>query len=207
MGSFFCRPKADMRRTSILEVAREVFCHDGYAATSMSSIAARLGGSKATLYKYFRSKEELFAASLEDLIETHAVLPVLPAVAAGGDLEKTLIDLCYNVTTAMLSPPLLALFRLVVSESPRFPELGQAYYEKVVAPGQQRVAQFLQSCVDGGLIKPTDPLTAAGLLFALCRNNNCFRMLANLLPAPTAAALRDEAELAARTFLAAFRIS
>ena len=34
----------------------------GFAATSMSAIATRLGGSKGTLYNYFKSKEELFGA-------------------------------------------------------------------------------------------------------------------------------------------------
>src|SRR3954464_10654712 len=50
------------RRELILDVASEVFLKEGYAATSMSEIAARLGGSKGTLYNYFKSKEELFEA-------------------------------------------------------------------------------------------------------------------------------------------------
>jgi AcrR family transcriptional regulator len=52
----------DARREAILDVAREVFMDEGYAAASMSTIAARLGGSKGTLYNYFKSKDELFTA-------------------------------------------------------------------------------------------------------------------------------------------------
>src|SRR5271155_1642255 len=55
-------PTRDERREAILKVAREVFFEQGYSAASMSMIAARLGGSKGTLYNYFKSKEELFAA-------------------------------------------------------------------------------------------------------------------------------------------------
>jgi TetR/AcrR family transcriptional repressor of mexJK operon len=205
MYSIFCRPKEALRRAAILQVAHELFSEVGYAATSMSSIAARLGGSKATLYKYFRSKEELFAASLEDLIATHAGDLLLPATN-GDDLEKTLSLICRKVTAAMLSPPLLALLRLVVAESPRFPELGRAYYDKVVAPGQQRIAAYLQSCVEKHLIRPVDPLVAACQLLALCRTNSHFRALANVAPAPTAAELTAEADAAAATFLAAFKL-
>jgi AcrR family transcriptional regulator len=52
----------DQRRERIIQVARSVFFEVGYAGASMSLISQRLGGSKATLYAYFSSKEELFAA-------------------------------------------------------------------------------------------------------------------------------------------------
>ncbi len=49
----------------ILDAAAEVFLEEGFAAASMSAIAARVGGSKGTLYNYFRSKEELFEAYIQ----------------------------------------------------------------------------------------------------------------------------------------------
>src|ERR1700679_1983442 len=60
-------PKRDQRREAIMAVAREVFFEVGYAAASMSMIAARLGGSKGTLYNYFKNKEELFEAQVRDV--------------------------------------------------------------------------------------------------------------------------------------------
>jgi len=204
MGATLRRPREESRRAAILQVARDMFSEVGYAASSMSSIAARLGGSKATLYKYFPSKEELFAASLEDLIASHAGELMLPA-GGGEDLEKTLTQFCRKITAAMVSPPLLALFRLVVAESPRFPELGKAYYDKVVNPGRQRIAAFLQSWIDRGLLKPVDPLLAAAQLVALCRSDGYSRALANLAPPPSAAQLTAEADAAVAVFLAAFK--
>jgi TetR/AcrR family transcriptional repressor of mexJK operon len=62
MSDVVLKDRRDKRREAILDVARSVFSEEGYAATSMSSIAARLGGSKGTLYNYFKSKEELFGA-------------------------------------------------------------------------------------------------------------------------------------------------
>src|ERR1700744_640952 len=52
----------DARREAILDVAQEVFLEEGFAAASMSTIAAKLGGSKGTLYNYFKSKDDLFNA-------------------------------------------------------------------------------------------------------------------------------------------------
>src|ERR1700731_2894878 len=85
--------RSDAKRRAIIAVAREVFLAQGYAATSMSEIAARLGGSKGTLYNYFRSKEELFAAFMLDTCEgpANAVFDRLPP--SGGDLRAALVQL------------------------------------------------------------------------------------------------------------------
>jgi AcrR family transcriptional regulator len=65
----------DVRRQAIMQIARDIFLEEGYAAASMSAIAARLGGSKGTLYNYFASKEELFKAVIQDWRWTAAVSP------------------------------------------------------------------------------------------------------------------------------------
>ena len=65
-----------------MSVAREVFFEHGYSATSMSAIAARLGGSKGTLYNYFRSKEELFEAQLRDVCGALAIGSTRPTSRA-----------------------------------------------------------------------------------------------------------------------------
>ena len=83
--------RIDMRRRAILDVAGDAFRQDGYAATSRSSIAARLGGSKGTLYNYFRSKEELFAAFMEDVCGED-VMPLFDRLPGpDADLREGLI--------------------------------------------------------------------------------------------------------------------
>ena len=61
----FHNKRDQAREAIILDVARDCFLAEGYAATSMSTIAARLGGSKGTLYNYFKNKEDLFAAVVQ----------------------------------------------------------------------------------------------------------------------------------------------
>src|SRR6202000_3232312 len=66
MNVVIATPRRDLKRETILSIALQVFLEEGYAAASMSTIAARVGGSKGTLYNYFRSKAELFAAVIRD---------------------------------------------------------------------------------------------------------------------------------------------
>ena len=72
------RVKSEARRQAIIDVAKEAFCRQGFEATSMSEIASRVGGSKATLYNYFRSKEEIFIAVMESSATAQAALTTEP---------------------------------------------------------------------------------------------------------------------------------
>src|SRR6202050_1736457 len=87
--------RSDAKRRAILDVATEVFLAQGYAATSMSEIAAKLGGSKGTLYNYFRSKEELFSAFITETCQGPAIrlFESLPPIGEGRGVRESLIDL------------------------------------------------------------------------------------------------------------------
>src|SRR5262249_55597733 len=80
----------DDRRDAIVAIAHEVFLVNGYAGTSMSAIAARVGGSKATLYNYFRSKQELFIAVVEALCRQFDGLLHQSEIEGSGDLRTSL---------------------------------------------------------------------------------------------------------------------
>src|SRR5690349_6442190 len=107
------RLNRDERRDHILDVARECFLRDGYAGCSMSTIAARLGGSKGTLYNYFRSKEELFEAFVRRAC-TRFAEALSEAPSAGVDLRERLIHIARAFQTHLLSPDAIATQRLVV---------------------------------------------------------------------------------------------
>ncbi len=59
------RVRTEEKRLEIIRMAAELFDELGYERSSMSAIAARVGGSKATLYGYFASKEDLLRAVLD----------------------------------------------------------------------------------------------------------------------------------------------
>src|SRR3546814_2195616 len=60
---------AALRRKAFVEAARKGFLANGYAGTTMSSIASAVGGSKTTLWTYFPSKEALFEAVVDDIVD------------------------------------------------------------------------------------------------------------------------------------------
>ncbi|MBL9123886.1 MAG: TetR/AcrR family transcriptional regulator [Planctomycetaceae bacterium] len=57
------------KREAILTAAVAQFAQHGYAATEMETIAAAAGVAKGTLYRYFKSKEELFLAAVDRTFE------------------------------------------------------------------------------------------------------------------------------------------
>lgn len=65
------RVRTEEKRATIVQAASEVFLELGFEGASMSQIAARVGGSKRTLYGYFGSKEELFVAVAKDMSDRY----------------------------------------------------------------------------------------------------------------------------------------
>src|SRR3954454_5258233 len=112
------------RRQAIIEAARVSFLDHGYAGTSMSGLLKTLGGSKATLWGYFRSKEELFAAVIEE-VSLQFRAEIQDALATEADLEQSLVAFCHTFLRKITSPDGQATWRLVVAESGRFPEVGR----------------------------------------------------------------------------------
>lgn len=155
------------RRAAIVAAARKSFLEDGYAATSMSGLLATLGGSKATLWSYFRSKEELFAAVIEDV--TQAFREELEhELLAAGDLRATLVTFCRSFMQRTTAPDALATWRLVVSESGRTPEVGRIFYERAPHHLERLIADYLAREVAAGHLRDEGTLEMAQLLISMC---------------------------------------
>ena len=131
-------PTRDQRRDAIINVAREVFFEQGYSAASMSSIAARLGGSKGTLYNYFKSKEELFAAQVRDQCG-RATERFLEATDKDQPVA-TLTHLGEQYLQHLFSDQIVRMFRILIAEAQRTPELARIFYEVGPARGRTSAA-------------------------------------------------------------------
>lgn len=106
----------------ILDVATTVFLTEGYGSASIETIAKAAGISKRTFYHRFKDKADLFAAVLHRMIERLRA-PVSSPVFKGETLEENLTWFAKAMLRTALSPQALALFRMMVSEVTRFPEL------------------------------------------------------------------------------------
>ena len=198
------RSAVDSRRDAILDVATQVFLEEGFAAASMSTIAARLGGSKGTLYNYFRSKEELFAAFMIDTCQgpANAVFDRLPPV--GDDARAALVELGAGLLEFILREESMAVHRLVVAESGRFPELGRVFYETGPRLGESRLGEFMRQAMGAGLLRQGDPVEAGRWFKALILSDIYSRRLWGVISDPAPAEIRSHAIQAVDIFLAAF---
>jgi AcrR family transcriptional regulator len=192
----------DQRRERILEVAREVFFEQGFAAATMSEIAARLGGSKGTLYAYFKSKEDLFDAIIQD--QCRVLEKMLILEEEGADVRETLMAMGREMGTAMSSDQAVRLLQLIIEESRRNPELARRFDEAGPQVGSERLAAYLARAHGRGEINAPDPLHAAGVLFSLLKGETHFRRLLSLAPEPSAETIEKDVEAAVTTFLKAY---
>ncbi|GGB29183.1 TetR family transcriptional regulator [Sphingomonas metalli] len=189
------------RRQAIVDAAKISFLEDGYAATSMSGLLKTLGGSKATLWSYFRSKEELFAAVIADLTQASR-LEMAEALSTATELEPALTAYCRSLMRKLNNPDSIATYRLVVGESGRFPEVGRIFYQQAVEPTRARLAAFLADHIAAGWLRDSGPAHMAEVLSNMSAGPHT-RLLWNNRTM-TAAEMDENATRVARCFLRAF---
>lgn len=151
------RTKSEEKRQTILETAAAAFGELGFERTSMSEICARVGGSKATLYNYFPSKEALFVevmfqASEADFQNTMGALQA----NNGEDVAQTLRTFGRRFLTLLYSPPVVAVRRLLVAEGERS-QIGINCYERGPRRGNALISQFLQASMAQGRLRAAQP--------------------------------------------------
>ena len=153
------RVRTEEKRREIVDVASELFEEHGFERTSMSMISERLGGSKATLYGYFKSKEQLLAAVLLYDVTDQADR-LMNEFLSSDDLRDGLIKLGVAYMTRRLSSVPIANVRMVANQ-PADSTLGKEFFERVLQPAWQRLARRFELMMDQGLLKRADPWVAA----------------------------------------------
>jgi AcrR family transcriptional regulator len=191
------------RREAILDVAAQSFLEHGYAGTTMSAIAATLGGSKGTLWSYFASKDVLFAAVIDRVTEVFRAQLSLILNPRDG-VEPALRRFCIEFLRKVTSPEAIALHRLVVGETNRFPEIGRIFYERAPRLTQELLAGFLGQAMENGLLRQDDPLIAARQLNALCMASGHQQMLMGIVESLSPASVEAEVDRAMNAFMRAY---
>jgi AcrR family transcriptional regulator len=192
-------PTRDERRDTILKVAREVFFEQGYTAASMSTIAARLGGSKGTLYNYFKSKEELFEAQVRDLCG--AAADRISELSDEGEPVEALTHLGEQYLQHLYSEETVQMFRILVAEAQRSPELARVFYEVGPARGQLGLQSYLETARVRGALDIADCALAAEQFLSLCKGRAHLQFLLNLIPPLKPAQIRLHIAQAVSAFM------
>jgi AcrR family transcriptional regulator len=153
------RVRTEEKRREIVDVAAELFEKHGFDRTSMSMIAEKLGGSKATLYGYFKSKEELLDAVLVYDV-TEQAERLMNEFLSQKSLRQGLVQLGIAYMTRRLSNGPIANVRNVATQ-PAGSTIGKEFYEGVLRPAWERLARRFKLMMDEGILRKADPWIAA----------------------------------------------
>ncbi len=187
----------------VLDGARTVFVAMGYERASVDEIARVAGVSKATLYSYFPEKRllftEVYRAEMLRLADSAVELTdsSLPP-------ERALREAGYRMLAYLTSDFAQAMYRICVTESPRFPEIGRAFYETGPELGRARLGGYLRAAVAQGHLQIDDFDLAADQFFQLCQTTICDRMLCGVQDSFTEAEITRTVEGAVSMFLARY---
>ncbi|MEG8222394.1 TetR/AcrR family transcriptional regulator [Sphingomonas sp. HH69] len=188
------------RRDAILTVAKAYFLEHGYAGTTMSGIAAALGGSKGTLWNHFPSKEDLFSAVL-DRVATAYRAQLSQILDPCGVLEPTLLRACRSLLDKVCSTEAIALHRLIYAESGRFPELSRIFFELAPRHTRALLADYISGAMDRGQLRRDDPADAARVLMAMAMAGSHQQLMIGRITEPSSAQMQADVDLAVDLFL------
>ena len=188
------------KRRQIIDGARRVFLSTGFDGASMNEVARAAGVSKGTLYVYFASKEELFAALLRQEKSEQAE-QMCRFDEDGPDLAADLRAFGAAFVALVLRPDSLAHMRTVMAVAPKFPEIGRAYHEAGPETGRRRLAHYLERQAAAGRLRLDDAEEAAQHFFELCKSRMFLEALLCLRGTPTQAEAEAQANRATALFL------
>ncbi len=152
------RVRTEEKRGEIVRIASELFDELGYDRCSMATISERLGGSKATLYGYFSSKEELLRAVLQCQVASEFDR-IMDEFHEDADLRAALIKLGIAYHKKRLSSLPVANIRCIVNQPPGS-TMGKEFYETVIRPAFESKAKDFEELMDEGRLKRADPWVA-----------------------------------------------
>lgn len=194
------REQAEAVRQSMLDAALRVFIARGFEAASMEGIARAAGVAKLTLYRHFETKEDLFVE-----VARRAQLSVRERLGTQVDLsaplEQVLREIIAMLYDGMTHPDYLAVMRMVVAESSRFPKLGRAMLDDSSDSSAPLVA-YLQRLKDAGQIDIDSPFDAATQIAGLASGAGRYVLIS---PPRHAASRKRAIESLVRLFSRAWR--
>jgi TetR/AcrR family transcriptional regulator, mexJK operon transcriptional repressor len=194
---------ATLKMRQILAAARKIFLQLGYEAASMDAIARQAGVSKATLYTHFDGKHALFAA-LIGLECQHLSDQIGRQALDEPDIRRALRGLAEDFNNLLCTEESLAMYRIVVAETPRFPELGSNFYNSGPKVMIDRIADLLRRAADRGLLKIPDAHVAAVQFISLVRGDSHLTRILGVTSAMTMPA--DYVDSGVDLFLAGYGI-
>ncbi|KDU95978.1 TetR/AcrR family transcriptional regulator [Komagataeibacter rhaeticus] len=150
----------------VLEIATAQFVEHGYAATSLDKIAREIGCSKATLYRRYASKEDLFKAVVAE--RGRMLLEEAGAVEASSrDPLAATREIALFFLDFMLRPETREAYRIVIGDGHRIPSIADDMMETSVEPFVATISRLIKAAADAGRIDSIDHEETTRVLMSL----------------------------------------
>ncbi len=162
--------RGDRRREAILEAATQVFVEHGFESATLDDIIKRSGGSRSTIYSQFGDKEGLFAAIVGTLCE-RIIASLSDALAADREPKTVLYRFASEYMSLLMAPDSVALYRMVIAESRRFPELGTQVFKSGPEATALRLRDYLRSETRRGRLGVRQPDRAARIFLEMVKGD------------------------------------
>jgi AcrR family transcriptional regulator len=193
-------------RDVIIDAARHEFTTSGFAASSMESIARRAGISTKTLYRLIPTKAALFEALIVERQERF--VSAIRLRACGNDnIDAALQEALLACAERVLDADVTAIYRMVLAESDKFPELARTFYTKAIRLTVTTLAKWLDSEKRRGLLTIGDAEVAAGMLLGMVILEPQRDVMFGKKPLPKRAELERRVRICAALFLDGARAS
>jgi TetR/AcrR family transcriptional regulator, mexJK operon transcriptional repressor len=195
----------EAKAAAVLSGARSIFLSQGFSAATTDMIQQAAGVSKATVYARYATKEALFIAVIEAECESF-IASVRALRFASTRAEDVLMSLAKSYMALVLAPSTLDLFRVVIAEAPRFPELARHFY----LVGPRTFTDLVASHLDEAARRDEVDFSAVGrdiaasLFVNLVRGELQLQCLTHPGSVPSAAQRDQWSEAAVTTFVRAY---
>ena len=137
------------KRSAIFDGAKAVFLRQGFGLATMDEVAAAAGVGKQTVYRHFKSKEALFVGLVSAMCaQVGEFLASAHDEQSGGSPEVELRELGWVLAQILIAPDNLRLYRAIVAEAERLPELGRVFYENGAKVVRAFAAKILRKRFD-----------------------------------------------------------
>lgn len=156
--------RAQARRRAMLEAATELFLEKGFERTSLSDIVDRSKGSRSTLYELFGGKEGLLRAMIEESttrVWRTARWDDIPVTFA----EDELVEMGCRLLRAITAPEAVAVYRIVVSECQRLPEIAALFFAGGPRNFRDEMLRRIRIAQAQGLVADKDPEVMTQVFF------------------------------------------
>lgn len=150
------RPRSERARTAILSAAAELLLDRGLAAVSMDSVAEQAGVSKATIYRWWPTKETL---ALDALYTGWAAAQ--PGPRNTGTLRGDLLSLLRPWARLAAEKPYARVIAALLAETQTDPDFAAQYRQRVVEPRREVAKAVFLRAADRGEISPSTKIDVA----------------------------------------------